>query len=292
MVQYSQVGENVNKRLIVNADDFGLHASINDGIITGHRQGIITSTSIMPSGMAFEHALMGLMKAPELGVGVHLTVVGAGPVSEPSEVPSLVDEEGMFCPGHPQFIRRYLAKTVNIEEVAREWRAQIRKVQDQGISITHLDSHQHMHILPGLDKVSAALAREFNIPAMRVPDEPYGFMGSGPWSAARCLSRCGLTFLARRARVIFLKAGLKTPDYFFGMLNGGHMEPAVLLAILARLQTGVTEIMVHPGADDRVLGASFPWQYHWQTELAALTDCAVVERVRELGIQLVSFGEC
>lgn len=277
-------------QLIVNADDFGLHPSINDGIVVGHQQGIITSTSIMASGQAFAHACKSLQAVPKLGVGVHLTVVGAQSVSDKDRIPSLVDEEGWFCAAHPQFIQRYITGKIKQAEVRSEWRAQIEKVQSAGIKVTHLDSHQHMHILPGLAEVTCELAKEFGISAIRIPDEPYGYLGLGPWTMSRFISRGGLTLLARRARKFFRRQGVHTPDYFYGMLEGGNMSATKVQHMLERLRPGVTEIMVHPGADNQQLGQVYPWQYQWEAELAALTDGAVQQQIRDRDIRLVSFG--
>ena len=163
------------KRLIVNADDFGLHAAVNHGIRDAYSGGIVTSTSLMAVGAAFDEAVAIARDCPELGVGVHLTLVGARPVA--SAVASLVDGKGDFCASYPVFLRRYLQGTIRRDEVARELAAQIEKVTQAGIRPTHLDSHQHLHVVPGISAIVLDLARRFAIPAVRIPAEPLGFFG-------------------------------------------------------------------------------------------------------------------
>ena len=277
------------KRLIVNADDFGLHASVNRGIRDAHSGGIVTSTSLMAGGAAFDEARAIARDCPELGVGVHLTLVGARPVA--SAVASLVDGEGNFCASYPVFLRRYLQGTIRRDEVARELAAQIEKVTQAGIRPTHLDSHQHLHVVPGISAIVLDLARRFAIPAVRIPAEPLGFFGGLSPSVGRVVGRSGLTVLAGLFRRRALAAGLKTPDHFFGMLAGGQLNEIALQTILQQLPAGTAEIMCHPGRPDAALARQYSWDYHWSDELAALCAPRIRRILQENGIRLISFRE-
>ena len=184
------------KRLIVNADDFGLHAAVNAGIAIGHREGIITSASLMAGGGAFDDAVRIAGECPRLGIGVHLTLVGGGrPVLPPAQVSSLLDGQGCFLMGHPAFIARYLAGRIKLCEVEAELTAQVEKVCVAGVTPSHLDSHQHLHVLPGIFAIAKKLALRFSVGSMRRPAEPLAFFGGLQLSAGRIAGRTGLSLL-------------------------------------------------------------------------------------------------
>lgn len=277
------------KKLIINADDYGLHEFINQGIMEGAMHGCISSTSIMPVAAAFEHAV-NLLNTNEnsVGVGVHLTLVAASPILEPQKISTLVDAEGNFASAYPAFIKKYICGTVRLAEIYQEFYAQIAKVKSTGIPITHLDSHQHLHVLPGMIDVVIALAKEFKIKAIRIPAEDYLFFHE--FSFGRYIGKCGLSFLAQIARKKLKKANIVSPDYFWGMMAGGNMNEATLAQIISQLPNGVNEIMVHPGYNTGELRKLFDWQYHWDQELSALTDKNLLNSLRHNKIELVSFG--
>lgn len=282
------------KKLIINADDFGLYEGINQGIIRGHQSGCITSTSIMPNGKAFEDAITLSRANPHLGIGVHLTLVGEKPLNDPAKVASLVDKDGLLPSSYIQFLLRFILGQVRLEEVRRELLAQVRKVAAAGIPITHLDSHQHLHVVPGIVDIVVDIAKEFNIKAIRIPGEPYLFLGNYPFTPVRVVARAGLTFLSRLAKAKVKQSGLAAPDHFFGMLAGGNMREEYLVHILDNLPEGVSEIMMHPGSpgsDAAALNQSYGWNLHWQAELDAVTSGRVCGLIREKNVRLVSFKE-
>jgi len=280
------------KQLIINADDFGLHETVNIGIIKGHTVGSITSTTIMPNGNAFEHAVALASTNKQLGIGVHLTLVGGGsPVCRPEQVQSLVNGEGKLSSHYPQFLLRYISGKVQLADVRRELIAQVQKAVDSGLAITHLDSHQHMHILPGIIDITIDIAKEFNIPSVRIPAEPYFFIGEYPYSIARFVSRAGLTFLSQIASLKIKKHKLFMPDHFFGMLAGGNMCEPFLTVIVENLPDGISEIMMHPGTDNDLVNTMYNWNLHGQEELAAVTSDHVRQRLADKRVQLISFRD-
>src|SRR5690606_38377434 len=161
----------VSTRLIVNADDFGLSPGVNRGIVAAHRAGIVTSASIMVTGPAFAHAVALAREHPTLDLGVHLTLTELAPLAPTEAVRSLVDETGRFAPHAIAFARRYLRGSVSLSEVRDELDAQIRLARAHGLAISHLDSHQHVHALPGVARVVAELAKTHGIRAVRYPLE-------------------------------------------------------------------------------------------------------------------------
>ena len=279
------------RRLIVNADDFGLHAAVNRGILTAHTEGIVSSTSLMAGGAAFDDAVRIAKQCPQLGVGVHLTLVGASPLLPVAEVSSLLDEAGDFYGSYPLFIKRFLRGKIRLAEVERELAAQIDRIRMAGIQPSHLDSHQHLHVLPGIGGLVLDLARRFSIRAIRIPAEPVAFIGATPATVGRLVGRGGLTMLANLFRQHAAAAGIRTSDHFFGMLAGGQLTEPAILAILRRLPPGDSELMTHPGFADESLADAFRWDYQWDAERQALTAPAVRALLAERQIRLISFRE-
>lgn len=279
------------KRLIVNADDFGLHSAVNQGIIEGYEKGCIRSTSFVAAGAAAEEAAKLAKQRPGLGVGIHLTLVAERPVLSASQVPSLIGENGHLLPDHAAFIRRYATGGVRMEELYAECEAQILLAKKMGVCLTHIDSHQHLHVLPRVIQVVLSLAKKYGLTKMRLPAEPFLFTGGYPASAGRYVAKCGLTACACIAKSAIRHAGLITPDSFYGMLAGGHLYTQHFWSILRALPDGVSEIMVHPGVDNRVLDNIYHWAYHWEEELASVTSAEAMKIIEERQIRLISYEE-
>ena len=279
------------KQLIVNADDFGLHPLINAGIIKGHQEGFITSTSLMPSAPCWQEAVRLAKENPRLGIGVHLTLVGGVPSVLPKEqVSSLLDDEGLFLPDYVAFAKRYYSGAVKKAELEAELRAQFERALSCGVNITHIDSHQHTHVLPGINSLVLKLSNEYNIIRVRIPKEGYLFTGGFQTGVGRLIGRSGLSFCADMAALRADSLGLRHPQHFYGMLAGGHLNAQLIANILRQLPEGVSEVMTHPGLDSAALGKVFSWQYHWREELDAYLDAGNKALLKELGIEPVSFA--
>ena len=279
------------KQLIVNADDFGLHTLINAGIIKGHQEGFITSTSLMPSAPCWQEAVRLAKENPRLGIGVHLTLVGGVPSVLPKEqVSSLLDDDGLFLPDYVAFAKRYYSGAVKRSELEAELRAQLERALSCGVNITHIDSHQHTHVLPGINSLVLKLSNEYNIIRVRIPKEGYFFTGGFQTGVGRLIGRSGLSFCADMAALRADSLGLRHPQHFYGMLAGGHLNAQLIANILRQLPGGVSEIMTHPGLDSAALGKAFSWQYHWREELEAYLDAGNKALLKELGIEPVSFA--
>lgn len=279
------------KQLIVNADDFGLHPLINTGIVKGHQEGFITSTSLMPSAPCWQEAVRLAKENPRLGIGVHLTLVGGVPSVLPKEqVSSLLDDDGLFLPDYVAFAKRYYSGAVKKAELEAELRAQLERALSCGVNITHIDSHQHTHVLPGINSLVLKLSNEYNIIRVRIPKEGYLFTGGFQTGVGRLIGRSGLSFCADMAALRADSLGLRHPQHFYGMLAGGHLNAQLIANILRQLPEGVSEIMTHPGLDSVALGKVFSWQYHWREELDAYLDAGNKALLKELGIEPVSFA--
>ena len=278
------------KKLIINADDFALHHSVNKGIITASEEGVLTSTSIIPSGAFFDEAVKMAILNKKIGIGVHLTLVHERPILPIAKVKSLITTKNLFHNNYLEFIKKMLNNEINYQEVYAELSAQIKAVQKTGITITHLDSHQHLHILPKITDIVLQLAQEYNIKSIRIPDEALFFTGGYPWTVNRMIGRTGLSILAKMAR---LKIGEKLfmPDHFFGMLAGGNMKEEYLLQIIKTLPAGITEIMMHPAESDFEMKKHYYWDYCWQDELKALLSERIKKEIKAQKIELISFGD-
>lgn len=281
------------KKLIVNADDFGLHPLINAGIIKGFREGFITSTSLMTSAPYWLEAVSLAQQNPGLGIGVHLTLVGGVPSVLPAgKVRSLLDASGLFLPDYVSFAKRFYTGGIKRGELEAELRAQLERALAAHVNLTHVDSHQHTHVLPGVNALVLKLCCEYNIRRVRIPKEGYTFTGGYSTGLARMVGRSGLSFCADMAAMRADRLGLQHPQHFFGMLAGGHLNAALIANILRQLPEGVSEIMTHPGLDSVALGKVFSWQYHWRDELDAYLDEGNKELLRTENIQPVTFAYC
>ena len=175
--------------LIVNADDYGLTEAVSTGILRAHRHGMVTSTSVLAVAPGFARSGTWLADEADLGVGVHLAVVGEDPpLLTASEVPTLVDRRGRFAISWRTFLRRCVTGRVDSDDVRRELTAQVDAVAGLGVAVDHLDSHQHLHMWPTLQPVVIGLAVARGIPAIRVPRATARPMTTG-WSVGH-MCRC------------------------------------------------------------------------------------------------------
>jgi hopanoid biosynthesis associated protein HpnK len=288
------------KRLIVNADDFGLTEGINRGIMVVHRDGILTSTSLLANGPAFDQAIAASQQLPQLSVGVHLNISEGRPVSPAARIPSLVNERGELYLSPLQLWMRILGRRISLEDIHAECRAQVLKLFDAGLRPSHLDGHLHVHVLPQLSPIVIALAREFCIPNVRCPAEdleatlPLLWKSGGAGIAAfeRSAIAYGVSSFAWRFREQLRMAGLVCPDAFLGLAHTGFLDTKSLVALLALVPNGTTELMCHPGsAIAQVESLRGELWRERETEVVALTAPEVKEILASLGIRLSNFRD-
>ncbi|HEX6998271.1 MAG TPA: ChbG/HpnK family deacetylase [Gammaproteobacteria bacterium] len=273
-------------RLIVHADDFGLSEAVDDGIVEAHDRGIVTSTSVMANGPAFAHAVALARARPALDVGLHLTLTELEPLTRDS--PALAGAANRLPPHAVQFAARYLRGRIPLADVRRELEAQIRTALDAGLAVSHLDGHQHVHVLPGVARVVVELARAYGIRAVRCPAERVRlFMLRGGARVRRIAEQLAVG----AAAVLSPLQELKRVDAFVGFFHGGRLTEENLTALLAALPNGGTvELMCHPGRDDP--GSAFnAWGYRWSAETAALTSPSVRGLLERRGIELISYRD-
>lgn len=281
----------MKKQLIINADDFGIHPAVNEAVRKAATEGILTSTSLMAGGDAFDEAVEMARSMPSLGIGIHLTLVGGiKPVLPPSEVPSLTWDNGVFCHDYGKLIVRDLEGKISLSEVYAEWDAQIQKIMNTGLPVTHMDGHQHMHMWPHFYPIARDLAKKYHISCMRVPDEDVLF-GMKDGHIIRWAAKNGLSLLSRMHRSDLKKNHVRTNDHFFGMLYGGHLSPERFAKFILQTKPGITEIMCHPSADTRAMEDTFHWGYHGEDELAGLLADINRELIAKKQISLISYRD-
>jgi len=282
------------KRLIVNADDFGFTPGVNAGIIHAYKTGIVTSTTIMANGEAFEDAVALALNNPSLGVGCHLAIVGGRPVARAEEVPSIVDDDGLLPSTLGQLMLRLARGSVKSDEIAREFRAQVMRVVGAGIIPTHFDSHKHSHVSPPVMKALALVAREFGVTSVRNPFESVFDGGSlSSWvevkqsALSAAIAPGALTF-----KRLVGQHRLKTPDRFLGVKRTGRLDSNAIRSMMKGLKEGTTELMCHPGFNDPGLeNAHTRLKKERERELEALTDPSLRQLAEESGIELISYRE-
>ena len=288
------------KRLIVNADDFGLTANVNRAILDGHCRGVITSTSLLANGEAFESAVALARQASRLGVGVHLNLTEGKPVATGLDIPSLVNGRGRFKRAPAGLWRALVSGRVSAAHIEKELRAQIEKVLATGVVPTHLDSHKHVHALPALGKMAIKLAPEYRVPAIRCLAERRRGAGRLLWRyprATRTVLRqlsnsCALAAVSRRWAGELERAGLVCASDFYGLTATGFLDEETMREILSSLRDGTSELMCHPGwVDDDLRRTPTRLVGQRETEFRALTSPAIKLQARDLGIQLVNYRD-
>jgi hopanoid biosynthesis associated protein HpnK len=286
------------KRLIVNGDDFGLAESINRGIIVAHRDGILTSTSLLANGQAFDQAVALSRAFPQLTVGVHLNITQGRPVSPAARIPTLLNPRGELHLSPFPLWTRLLMRQISLDDIHREFRAQILKVLDAGVTPTHLDGHLHVHILPPLAPVVIALAHEFGLRIVRCPTENlegalpvlWKIAGAGIPVFKRSVIAYTVSALARRLRKQLRTAGLLCSDAFYGLAHTGSLDAKTLSALLDLVSNGTSELMCHPGyASAELESSGGQLTREREEEVLALTAPEIKEAVARLGIDLTNF---
>ena len=287
------------RNLIVNADDLGWTEGVNRGIAEAHRNGIVTSASLLANGAAFASGVALARATPGLGVGVHLNLSEGEPSAAREKVGSLLNERGDLDGRPESLLLRLARRNLVLEEVEREWNAQIQKVRDAGIAPTHLDGHRHVQMLPGLFEIALRLAKRHGIAAVRIAHEESSLRAAlsaganqkGTVVMRQGVQARGLKLLAPDAHEKAERAGIATADYFCGIAQTGEMTREGVLRLIEILPEGTTELMCHPGyADEELAKSATRLQSSRQTELEILTDTAIRNLVASQGIRLIDYG--
>jgi hopanoid biosynthesis associated protein HpnK len=285
------------RRLIVNADDFGLTRGVNRAIVESHRDGIVTSSTLMANGQAFEDAIAQAKSASRLSVGCHVVLVDGSPVLGGQQASTLFDQKadgGRFYDGLGAFALRAVSGRVDADEIEAEVTAQIRKLQSAGVSVSHLDTHKHTHILPQVLRALLRAARTCGVPAVRNPFGPVRFsiLAKYPSLWKRYSQVTVLNRLGGRFRNSVTNAGMLTTDGTVGVVATGAMDSYLFRSIVDSLPEGTWELVCHPGYNDAELGSiRTRLRESRALELRLLTSPKALELLVRSGVQLISYRD-
>ena len=268
-----------SRLLVVNADDFGFTPDVNAGIVEGHRHGILSATTIMANGAAFDDAVRLAREVPTLDIGCHLVLVSGRSLANGKPLPATVG----------QLLAALARREIRIYD---ELAAQVLAIQNAGIHPTHLDTHKHTHLAPPVLDAVARISQEFGIPWVRRPfDFPLTAL-RGAVPRAKRLTSDALRLLRRRFHRVLERRGCRTTDHFAGFQITGRFRAAELGALLGSLPPGSTELMCHPGrCTDALRNARTRLKESREHELEALLAPEVRQALDRNGIKLVSYRE-
>ncbi len=282
------------KRLIVNADDFGLTTGVNRAIVEAHERGIVSSATLMANGPTFNDAVTMAKSVPKLAIGCHIDLIQLAPVSEAGRVKTLTDGE-RFRPGFARFAANAMRGKIHGEEVAREAAQQIGKLQSAGISVSHFDTHKHTHVFPPVLKALLRAARDTGVKAVRNPFEPESMVtfkrAVQRWGVlSRWMAVQSLRTLASDFRREVGKAGLTTTDGTVGIALTGHLDQQALCEVLKQIPHGTWELVTHPGYVEPELARLSKLTGSREDELRLLTSAETCRTIEAAGIEIISYA--
>lgn len=287
------------RRLIINADDFGFTSGVNRAIVEAHQRGVVTSSTLMANGPAFAEAAQLAKMAPQLSVGCHVVLIDGVPILAAERLPSLTvrNSPARFSDGLKSFATRALAGRIDPDEVTAEATSQIRKLQEAGIAVSHIDTHKHTHLFPRILRPLLQAAHSRGVRALRNPFGP-----RFPLQSTQLLKRPSLW--ARYAEVRLLRTfadkfretvareGFATPDGTLGIEVTGILDERLFHALARSISDGTWEFVCHPGYNDADLQAAHTRLCESrEAELRVLTLPAARDLLAKEGIELISYHD-
>lgn len=269
------------RRLIVNADDFGRTASINQAVIRAHREGILTATSLMVNEPACEEAVALARENPKLGVGLHLTLLCGHSALPPEQIPGLANAKGEFTTNPPGAGFRYFFQSSLREPLRREIHAQFQRFHATGLPLDHVNGHLHIHLHPTVFRILMTDAAQLGIKHLRLTFDPLRLnlrLASGHF-AYRALHAAIFHPLSARARPALAQRGIRHTDAVFGLLQNARVDEDYVNRLLPQLPAGDSELYSHPSLDE------------FKNEFDALISPRAQEQVRKLGIKLIRYQD-
>ena len=275
------VSSSAPRRLVVNADDFGRSTSINHAVIRAHREGILTTASLMVNEPACAEAVALARENPRLGVGLHLTLLCGHSALPPSEIPGLTNAQGEFTNNPAGAGFRYFFQRSLREQLRAELHAQFARFRATGLPLDHVNGHLHMHLHPTVFRMLMETDGDLGIKRMRLTYDPFRLnlrLASGHF-AYRALHAVLFGSLAARARPVLARRGIRHTGAVFGLLQNARVDEAYVTALLPRLPPGDSELYSHPSLDE------------FKNEFDALISPRVLELVNTHGIKLIRYQD-
>jgi hopanoid biosynthesis associated protein HpnK len=271
----------MSRRLIINADDFGRSPSINEAVVRAHREGVLTSASLMMNEVACDEAVALARQNPNLGVGLHLTLLCGHSALSPAEIPGLVDARGEFSDDPARTGFRYFRDHGLRDQLRREIRAQFKKFADTGLKLDHVNGHLHMHMHPVVFRILMEEADRFGIRYARLTRDRFWInarLASGRWGyrAGHWLIYQIFSGGCRRA---FDRRGIRYTERVFGLMQDSFVDETFALGLLSCLPDGDSELYSHPSLDK------------FKHEFDALISPRVKEQIARRGIELIRYQD-
>ena len=269
------------RRLVVNADDFGRSHSINEAVVHAHREGILTTASLMVNEPSCAEAVERAKQHPRLGVGLHLTLLMGHSALAPNEVPGLVNERGEFLNDPVKVGFKYFFQRGIREQLRKEIHAQFARFRATGLPLDHVNGHLHLHLHPTVFSILMQDAATLGIDHLRLTRDP--FWVDAPLARGLRLYRASHALiyflLSRRARVPLQQRNIRHTHRVFGLLQNGRVDESYILKLLPRLPPGDSELYSHPSLDN------------FKHEFEALISPRVKAQLENLGIELIRYRD-
>jgi hopanoid biosynthesis associated protein HpnK len=269
------------RRLIVNADDFGRSHSINQAVIRAHREGILTSASLMVNENGFDEAVKVAKENPKLGVGLHLTLLQGHSTLPPEKIPGLVNSLGEFSVSPVGVGLNYFFKRNLREQLRAETRAQFEKFHSTGLLLDHVNGHLHLHLHPAVFRILMEDSEKLGIRHFRLTRDCLSRsrrMSRGHW-LYRVSHATIFEILSRRARKTLEQKKIRHAQITFGLLQDSRVDENYILKLLPELPPGDSELYSHPSLGE------------FKHEFDALVSPRVKEQIKKLGIELIRYQD-
>ena len=281
------------RRLIITADDFGLAEPVNEAIESAHRDGILSSASLMVSAPCWEDAVTRARRTPTLAVGLHLVLTDGQPVTDPADLPDLIGSNGHFRRNPVAAGIAMHRNQAARRQMEREVRAQIERFLATGLPLDHIDGHHHIQIHPMVFAALIRLAPEYRVRALRLPREPSwaSWLAMHDRGVARCWSWLAYRGLLRAQERRLRGAGLICNDWMFGQNDAGRMTPPRLKAMINRMPPGLTELCLHMATRPWRGPTAWPADYACVTEYEAMLDPTIATLLSQRGTERVAFRD-
>jgi chitin disaccharide deacetylase len=286
------------RRLIINADDFGLTSGVNRAILEAYTSGVVTSATLMANAAAFDEAVHLASLTDQFEVGCHLVLVDGSPIMGTRQIPSLIDQHKgygvRFRHGAGRFGLAAWAGRIDPKHIAAEAAAQIGKLQSSGVQVTHIDTHKHLHMFPKVLEALVGAAQACGVRAIRNPFEPVRFtqFAHNLGSRKRWLQVRTLNVLSKEFRRIVQQTGMVTPDGSLGIVATGSLDQASFRDLIENCPEGTWELVCHPGYMDTDLGnVGTRLRQSRAVELQVLTSTATHDLLQHQGIELISYRD-
>jgi len=280
----------MQKRLIITADDFGLHEAVNEAVESAARSGVLTAASLMVAAPAAADAARRAAQLPQLHVGLHLVLADGKPMLDAAEIPSLVGSDGSMGSRMGYDGLRYFFLRSARRQLEAEIRAQFAAFARTGLRLDHVNAHKHFHLHPTILAIMLRVARDYGSPPVRTTLEPlwFAFHKGKALGLAAAMLWPWAALMRRKLR----RAGVAHNDAVFGIAASGAMDERTMLEILAKLPQGVTEIYLHPATVSGSAVASSMQSYRHRDEWSALLSPKVRDAIVASGALQGGFRDC